>query len=63
MVWSSHHKSIEVQHQNVWLYTALLLVPFFGFYLARRQQWTAKDIEFLISSLLVVTLYLAIAGA
>lgn len=63
MVWSSVGKPTEVLHQNVWLYTESLLVPFFGFYLARRQQWTAKDIDLLITALMVAALYLAIVGA
>ena len=53
----------EIVHQNVWLLTESIFVPYFGFYLARRQSWVAKDVDVLTSWLLIAGLYLAVVGA
>ncbi len=63
MVWASLGVPVEVLHQNIWMYTESLLVPFFGFFFARRQVWNARDINALIDGLLVAAVYLAVVGA
>ena len=60
---TSAGESSEIIRQNAWLLTESMIVPYFGFYLARRQDWSAKDVDVLITWLLIAGLYLAIVGA
>ena len=63
VVVTSFGKSTEILRQNVWLWLECLFMPYFAFYLARRQNWSARDTNLLCRWLLVAGLYLAVVGA